>query len=105
MKKIILLLVCLLSTNTFANKSNHTNCSEKAIKGAVALFDINNHNPIDKQTKIKTSTKLVSQKLGESGLQVWDVSIQQDDVKYSPYRMTLLTDDCIIIGFKIPLAS
>ncbi len=86
--------------SAFAGEPKATLCQKEAVKGAVALFAINNG-----KGSVKTSTELIQMDHSEGGSEVWDVKIQKGTLNYSPYRMTVIIDGCIITGFEMPFAG
>jgi hypothetical protein len=99
MKHFYSLLVLFVASATFAGEPKATLCSDKAIAGAQALFEVNNG-----PGGIERSTDLVDMDHTEGGYEVWDVSFTKGGVVHSPYRMTVAIDGCVVIGFSIPTA-
>ena len=102
MKKLFMTAVFLLiGTNAFAREPKATLCRDKAVTGATAMFYVNN----TVKGKLSFSTELVDLDHSEGGAEVWDVKFKVNNLNYSPYRMTVIIDDCIITGFSMPFAG
>ncbi|KHD87002.1 MAG: hypothetical protein OM95_16760 [Bdellovibrio sp. ArHS] len=101
MKRIIMTMAFLfISANAFAGETNNT-CRDEAIQGATAIFKVNN----DEQGALSVSTELVDMDDSEGGAEVWDVKFMKNNINYSPYRMTVIIDGCVITSFSMPFAG
>lgn len=102
MKRIIMATAFLfIGANAFAGESKATLCRDEAIKGATAIFNVNNKE----KGKLSVSTELVDMDHSEGGAEVWDVKIKKNNLNYSPYRMTVIINGCVITGFSMPFAG
>ena len=102
MKKIMIATAFLfIGANAFAGEPKATLCRNEAIKGAAAIFNLNNKG----KGRLSASTELVEMDHSEGGAEVWDVKIKKNNINYSPYRMTLIIDGCVITGFSMPSAG
>jgi hypothetical protein len=67
----------------------------------MAIFKVNNPNGIGEKITDVSLYMLVDMNHGEGGYEVWDVSIQNNAAQFSPYRIKMIVDDCVVISYEM----
>ena len=102
MKVITLILAGLIiSGQVFAREFKAAQCRSEAIKGAKALFVLNNKE----KGKVSLTSSLIDMNNTEGGFEIWDIEFIKNGIKFSPYRMYLSIDDCTITNFQLIAAG
>ena len=100
-KAILATALLIIGANAFAREPKATLCSDQAIQGATAIFNLNNKD----SGEVSFDVELVDMNHSEGGSEVWDIKFKKNGITYSPYRITVLIDGCVISGFELPFAG
>jgi hypothetical protein len=96
---ISLLISCVFSSlSAVAEEAKIGRCEAKATEVASAIFDAIHET----SGKRPVSVQLVYVDQSENGAETWDVNFEARAGELIPYRMTMLNQDCLAIGFVMP---